>query len=255
MTKREESVFQPDNHTKVTIVREPRRVSLARVRIFGEKLRYDYLNASEFVSKAFSFDGALWTELKEIGQNTQVIIRRPDQMAEISPLDPRQVAVFDVRQRLSEVLDQSTFSDQAGPSGKTRLCTAETKVALGSPRLVISFDPSVGMLPVETVAYNPDSTVSRHTRISYRKIDARDAWVRDQAVTHAYKMGETRDTTSPEFQQRWTKSVKNVKLLADHDDALFAIDRPSKYLLHDLTKAGGQKPVAVGYPSRRGKPN
>ena len=97
VTKREERIFQPDNDTKITTVREPRRVSLSRVRLFGDKLRYDYLNASELVSKAFSFDGALWTELKEIGQNTQVIIRRPDQMAEISPLDPRQVAVFDAR--------------------------------------------------------------------------------------------------------------------------------------------------------------
>jgi hypothetical protein len=257
VSKREETIFQPgkNTHMKVITVQEPRRVLRSRLRLFGDHLRYEYLNSPEMLSKAFSFDGVLWTELKELGQNTQVIIRRPDQMASMVPLDPRQVAVFDVRQRLSEVLDQSTFSDQPDPSGKTRLRTAETKVALGSPRLVISFDPSVGTLPVETVAYNPDSTVGRHTHISYRRIEARDAWVLDQAITHAYRIGETRDTTSPKFQQRWTKSVKSVKLLADHDDALFAIDRPPKYLLHDLTKAGGQKPVAVGYPSQRGKPN
>jgi hypothetical protein len=257
VSKREETIFQPEKNknTRIITVREPRRVSRSRLRLFGDNLRYEYLNSPEMLSKAFSFDGALWTELKELGQNTQVIIRRPDQMASMSPLDPRQVAVFDVRQRLSEVLDQSTFSDQPGPSGKTGLCTAETKVAVGSSRLVISFDPSVGTLPVETVAYNPDSTVARHTQISYRKIEARDAWVLDQAITHTYGIGETRDLTSPKFQQRWTKSVKNVKLLADHDDALIAIDRPSKYLLHDLTKAGGQKPVPVGYPSRRGKLN
>ncbi len=255
VTKREEKIFQPDSDTRVITVREPRRAMLSRVRLFGDKLRYDYLNSEELLSKAFSFDGALWTELKQLGPNTQVLIRRPDQMASMSPLDPRQVAVFDVRERLSELLDQSTFSDQAGPSGKTPLITAETKVALGRARMVISFDPSVGTLPVETVAYNRDSTVSTHTRISYHKIEARHAWVLDQAVTHAYKPGETHDSTSPKFQQRWTKTVRNVKLLADHDDALFAIDRPAKYLLHDFTKPGGQKPVAVGYPSRRGKPD
>ena len=255
VTKREEKIFQPDKNTRAIFVREPRQVSRSRLRLFGDKLRYEYLNSPELLSKAFSFDGALWTELKELGQNTQVIIRRPDQMAGISPLDPRQVALFDVRQRLSEVLDQSTFTDLRDPSGKTPLCTAETKFALGSARTVISFDPSVGMLPIETVSYHRDSTVSRYTRISYRKIDARDAWVLDQAVTHLYKMGGTRDTTSPKFQQRWTKSVKNVKLLEDHGDALFAIDLPPKYLLHDLSKEGGQKPVPVGYPSRRGKPN
>ncbi len=255
VSKREETIFQPDKNTRITTVREPRRVLRSRLRLFGDHLRYEYLNSPELLSKAFSFDGALWTELKELGQNTQVIIRRPDQMASMVPLDPRQIAVFDVRQRLAEVLDQSTFSDQPGPSGKTRLCTAGTKAALASPRLVISFDPSVGTLPVEIVSYNTDSTIGRHTHISYRKIEARDAWVLDQAVTHLYRIGETRDITSPKFQQRWTKSVKNVKLLADHDDALFAIDRPPKYLLHDLTKARGQKPVAVGYPSQRGKPN
>jgi hypothetical protein len=254
VSKREERVFEPDKDTRVITVQEPRRARLSRVRLFGDKLRYDYLNSEELLSKAFAFDGALWTELKELGSTTQVLIRRPDQMAGMSPLDPRQAAVFDVRQRLSEVLDQSTYSDQAGPSGKTRIYTAETKVALGCARLVISFDPSVGTLPVDTVAYNPDSTVSRHTRISYHKIEARDAWVLDQAVTHAYRLGETRDPTSPKFRQRWTSTVRNVKLLAKHNDALFAIDIPPKYVLHDLTKAG-QKPVAVGYPSRRGKPN
>jgi hypothetical protein len=125
---------------------------------------------------------------------------------------------------------------------------AETTAARGIPRLVISFDPTVGMLPVETVSYFPDSTIFRHTRIAYRKIDARDAWVLDQAVTHAFRMGETRDATSSKFQQRKTKRVRDVKLLEDHDDALFAIDRPPKYRLEDLTKIGGKKPLAAGHP-------
>jgi hypothetical protein len=248
VTKREETVFQPNKDVKVITVRQPRSVWLSRVRIFGDNLRCDYLNAEENLSKSFSFDGMVWAELKQLGQTTQVLIRRPDQMAAISPLDPRQVAVFDVRQRLSEVLDQSVLSDLSGPSGKTGLCMTETAAALGIPRLVISFDPSVGLLPVETVSYFRDSTIFTRTRISYRKIDARDAWVLDQAVTHLFKMGETRDITSSKFQQRMTKRVRNVKLLEDHDDALFAIDRPPKYLLHDLTKIGGQKPLAVGYP-------
>jgi hypothetical protein len=179
VTKREETILQPNKNMRVITVREPRRVSLSRVRIFGDKLRFDYLNAEESVSKAFAFDGSLWTELKQLGQDTQVLIRRPDQMASMSPLDPRQVAVFDVRQRLSEVLDQSVFSDRSGPSEKTRLYMAETTVAPGIPRLVIAFDPSVGMLPVETVSYSRDSTIAQLTRISYRKIDARDAWLLD----------------------------------------------------------------------------
>ena len=57
VTKREERVFQPDNDTKIITVQEPRQVSLSRVRLFGDKLRCDYLNSSELVSKAFSFDG------------------------------------------------------------------------------------------------------------------------------------------------------------------------------------------------------
>ena len=256
VTKREERVFQPDKDTKIITVREPRTVSLSRVRLFGDKLlRYDYLNASELLSKAFSFDGALWTELKEIGQDTWVMIRRPDQMPGISPLDPRQVAVFDVRQRLSEVLDQSTFTDRSDPSGKKRLYTAEAKEARRRFRAVISFDPSVGMLPIETVSYFQDSSVARHTRISYRKIAARDAWVLDQAVTHSYKMGEARDTTSSKFRQIRTKTVKDVKLLEGHDETLFAIDRPPKYILHDVSKTRDQKPVPVGYPSRPRKTN
>ncbi len=172
MSKREEKISSPTRTQESSPSENRGDAMLSRVRLFGDKLRYDYLNSEELLSKAFSFDGVLWTELKQLGPTTQVLIRRPDQMASMSPLDPRQVAVFDVRERLSELLDQSTFSDQAGPSGKTPLITAETKVARGRARMVISFDPSVGTLPVETVAYNRDSTVSTHTRISYRKIEA-----------------------------------------------------------------------------------
>src|SRR5262249_54940425 len=152
----EEEVFQPNKDTKVITVREPRRVSLSRVRILGDKLRYDYLEPPGLVTKAFSFDGTLWTELKELGRNTQVLIKRPDQMASMSPLDPRQLAVFDVRERLSEVLARSAFSERtAGPAGKTRLYTAETKAARGFGRSVISFDPTFGSLPVEIRSYYP----------------------------------------------------------------------------------------------------
>ena len=160
-----------------------------------------------------------------------------------------------MRERLSEVLDQSTFTDRSDPSGKKRIYTAETKAARRSARTVISFDPSVGMLPIETVSYFQDSSVARHTRISYRKIAARDAWVLDQAVTHFYKMGEARDTKSSKVLQIMTKTVKDVKLLESHDETLFAIDRPPKYILHDVSKTRDQKPVPVGYPSRRAKPN
>ena len=86
VSKREEKIFQPDKNTRAIFVQEPRRVSRSRLRLFGDKLRYEYLNSPELLSKAFSFDGTLWTELKELGQNTQVIIRRPDQMAGISLL-------------------------------------------------------------------------------------------------------------------------------------------------------------------------
>jgi hypothetical protein len=241
VTKREEKVFQPDNNTKVITVQEPRRVSLSRVRIFGDKLRYDYVDPPGRVTKAFSFDGTLWTELKELGPNTQVLIKRPDQMASMSPLDPRQLAVFDVRERLSEILLRSAFSERtAGPSGKTRLITAETKDARGFGRSVISFDPTFGLLPVDVISYYPDSTVARHTRIHYRKIEARDAWVLDQAVTHAYG----RNGALP--RQRWTSRVKDLKLLERHDDSLFEIDYPPKYLLHDLTKDGNKKPLMIG---------
>ena len=109
------------------------------------------------------FDGALWTELEGARPKHASAHSAPDQMPGMSPLDPRQVAVFDLRQRLSEVLGQSTFTDRPAPSAKTRLCVAETKVVRGSARTVISFDPSVGMLPIETVSYSQDSTVSRHT--------------------------------------------------------------------------------------------
>ena len=71
---------------------------------------------------------------------------------------------------------------------------------------------------------------------------------RPSAVCDPFRIGETRDTTSSKFQHRRTKRVRDVKLLEDHPDALFAIDRRPKYLLHDLTKIGGQKPLAVGYP-------
>ena len=54
VTKRKETVFEPDKDTRIITVREPWRVSLSRVRLFGDKLRFDYLNASELVSKAFS---------------------------------------------------------------------------------------------------------------------------------------------------------------------------------------------------------
>src|SRR5262249_10951759 len=110
VTKREETVFQPDKNTKAIAVREPRRVSLVRVRIFGDKLRYDYVDPPGRVTKAFSFDGTLWTELKQLGPDTQVLIKRPDQMASLSPLDPRQLAASDVRERLSEILLRSAFS-------------------------------------------------------------------------------------------------------------------------------------------------
>ena len=249
VTKREETVFQPNQDTRVITVREPRRVLHSRVRIFGDKLRYEYLDAPHSLTKALAFDGTFWTELKELGQNTQVLIRRPDQMAGMGPLDPRQFAVYDLRHRLSEVLNRSTFSEQTdGPTGKTRFYKAEISA---SPfgRLVISFDPSRGMLPVDTIAYFPDSTVSSHTRISYCKIERRDAWLLDQAMTHAYGR---RDAL---VVARWTKRVKDVRLMERHDDALFEIDRPPKYLLHDLTKTGGQKPVAIGYPARPGKSN
>jgi hypothetical protein len=242
VTKREETVFQPDKNTKATIVREPRRVSLSRVRIFGDKLRYDYLEPPGLVTKAFSFDGTLWTELKELGPNMQVLIKRPDQMASISPLDPRQLAVFDVRERLSEVLARSAFRERtAGPAGKPRLYTAETKFAQGFGRSVISFDPTFGLLPVDIITYYSDSTVARRTRIHYRKIEARDAWVLDQAETHAYG----RNGALP--LQKWTTRVKDLKLLERHDDSLFEIDHPPKYLLHDLTKDGNKRPLMIGH--------
>jgi hypothetical protein len=162
-------------------------------------------------------------------------------MPSMPPLDPRQLAVFDVRERLSEILDRSTFSERtAGPTGKTRLYRAETKVARGFSHSVISFDPTFGLLPVDIITYYSDSTVARHTRIHYRKIEARDAWVLDQAVTHSY------GSNGALPRQRWTKRVKDVKLLERHDEALFEIDHPPKYLLHDLTKGGNKKPLMIG---------
>ena len=41
---------------------------------------------------------------------------------------------------------------------------------------------------------------------------------------------------------------RNTLNTRTHDDAIFAIDRPPKYRLEDLTKIGGQKPVAAGHP-------
>jgi hypothetical protein len=68
-------------------------------------------------------------------------------------------------------------------------------------------------------------------------------------MTHAYGR---RDAL---IVESWTKRVKDVRLMERHDDALFEIDRPPKYLLHDLAKTGGQKRLAIGYPSRPGKSN
>jgi len=68
-------------------------------------------------------------------------------------------------------------------------------------------------------------------------------------------MGETRDTTSSKVLQILTKTVKDVKLLESHDETLFAIDLPARYILHDVSKTGDQKPVPVGYTSRPRKTN
>ena len=106
----------------------------SRVRIFGDKLRYKYLDAPDNLTKALAFDGTFRTELKELGQDAQVLIRRTDQMAGMGPLDPRQVAV-------------------------------------------------------------------------YYKIERRDAWLLDQAMTHAYGR---RDAL---VIARWTKRVKDVRLM------------------------------------------
>ena len=48
----------------------------------------------------------------------------------------------------------------------------------------------------------------------------------DEAVTHTYKTGEARDTTSSKFRQIWTKKVKDVKLLESHEETLLR-DRSS----------------------------
>jgi hypothetical protein len=138
-------------------------------------------------SQSWAYDGKAWTQYDPTKKLAQ--IRRSDQMGSFFPYDPREMVMDDVRLPLRRFLRMSKIKrlreDDLAARARHGMLRAEWTDREGQ-RLTVDFDPAYGTLPVASVSYRPDGSILASTRVFYRRVSMKDAFILDNAVTRFF---------------------------------------------------------------------
>jgi len=236
VTKVESETIKTPANTIVTVTRSPRKEKFARVFLDGPWCRYDSLDSNKVTIRSFiRTDTDIWREYRP--KVRAITIRRPDQLAGIGAVDPRQLCSLKLGLPIEAMIRENSIESAERLDGEGGAILIEMMLR-GDQKFSVEFSPQFSYLPVRSLLYHPDgSGIIRATEASYQKVESRDAWVLDEVVRRDYTNGGVPTHDSPGWTQVKTTRVVDVKLL-DHDKAQVAInDLPREgFRIEDHTK-------------------
>lgn len=226
---------------ELTIVstQRPRTERTAHAVIGHDTLRYEYLDPAGTATRILVRNGNIWTDYEP--KRRMATIRRPDQMAGIQPIDPRELAAFDIRRSLPLLLREGLVLEAgfAESDGK-RICRVVGRTqAKGGQKYDMEFSPDVGMLPVRSRLYHPDGRILRTSEHTYQRIESREAWLLKSTVwknfiVHGFPADRSgaapSNDSAGEAKQTSTTQVSIIRIL----DAAEARQRMALNLPNDV---------------------
>lgn len=220
----------PDGAQFIMTMR-PKTEHTISVAYLGEKYRYESKELGEKDPRTrLLFDGQHYDQWQS--WNKTLAVRRPDQMAGMLPLDPREACMFDIRQPFLSLLPELRLTQQVSPEGELQRIEAEYD---GPNRFWIRFDPRVDFLPVESILYHVDGSILWHTKISYQRIESRDAWLVSKVDMRQFAKGDVSKLPTEKIGPTTTLTLTSHELRDPPTDEKLTLLLPTGTRVVDMT--------------------
>lgn len=230
VTETKTEVHKLPSGGSLTITQSPRSETSLDITIFLDQLIY----ANQAETRQQLFDGTKWQEHKP--ENNTLILRRIDQMPGMSPLDPREFFLPELRKPFLKLAKSATFTTTDDTSAQPY--PVQMTFDNGFNRLIVFFDPNQALLPVESLHFHSDGSVLRHTMLEYERVESRDAFLISSAKSHFYAKGvatsENLESAPPEHSV--SRTVSKVTLLPPPESGELGLEVPAGIRVIDLTQ-------------------
>ena len=216
------------NGGKATITQIPIRTTRVAFTLKGSNVLYDSQvreNDQWVPQQAIIHRGDKWIFWDAVEKSSTS--RSTEEMPGISPIDPRDMGVSNIKLGLLGELHRRRVVDVIAREPMLRV-TTELNDHPGSQK-VFCFDPNKNYLPVSIVEKDKNGLVYNTTEYSYEEVIPARSWFLLAMKQKFFGASGAKDETSDDWTQQVTiKVVGHVRINEEIDDRVFLDDFPRK---------------------------
>lgn len=245
---KEETVTKnlPDGTTMIVTL-SPRQKDQRTFVIRGTDVRSEQIATFHPAPETIVLHQGVYTQL--VRNPNDVWIRHPHQMPGMSPIDPRQLALHNIRESVQDLLTRNKGIDVAykREPGKADSVTAKIKTTRGLTVLA-EFTVSANFLPTTVTDLCDDGSLSVVTELTYTEVLPGSAWFPKKVIRRYFGKGIASTRDSRHWRELHTITIEpTLPVNRPVPDSAFHIQLPAGTTVHDSINSrnyqAGQEPA------------